>query len=45
VTELDAPRILLLSCPLEHERRTFTSSLEALRQQPHPTQPNPTTNP
>ena len=33
VTELDAPRILLLSCPLEHERRTFTSSLDALRQQ------------
>ena len=33
VTQLDAPRILLLACPLEHERRSFTSSLEALRQQ------------
>jgi len=33
VTQLDAPRILLLACPLEHERRSFTSSLEALRDQ------------
>ena len=33
VTQLDDPRILLLACPLEHERRSFTSSLEALRQQ------------
>ncbi|KAL1499515.1 hypothetical protein AB1Y20_011718 [Prymnesium parvum] len=32
-TELEYPRILLLACPLEHERRSFSSSLEALRQQ------------
>ena len=32
-TELELPRILLLACPLEHERRSFSSSLDALRQQ------------
>ena len=32
-TDLENPRILLLACPLEHERISFTSSLEALRQQ------------
>ena len=32
-TELSSPRILLLDCALEHERSSFSTSLEALRQQ------------